>query len=110
MTLRVMKKYSRSDLDLSKWDKWDVIDFIGEIDFTKWDSAPLPKSRKINNINDVPLVPLRKLIYGRNFFCVMSALRQAKYRRRRDAGLVTISLDVAAELLATAPLNPGRRP
>ena len=40
----------------------------------------------------------------------MSALRQAKYRRRRDAGLVTISLDVAAELLATAPLNPGRRP
>jgi len=62
------KNIHRSDLDLSKWDKWDAIDFIGEIDFTKWDSAPLSKSRKINNINDIPLVPLRKLIYGRNIF------------------------------------------
>jgi hypothetical protein len=32
----------------------------------------------------------------------VSALRQAKYRHRRDAGLVTISLDVDPELLAAA--------
>jgi hypothetical protein len=32
----------------------------------------------------------------------MSALRQAKYRQRRDAGLVTISFEVDPQLLAMA--------